>query len=155
MDDYIKSTIEEQEIFVPSDIVDIVAAPFIFEVSYSQNFDKATKTFGPDPVISCPICNKVSFHTMAGTQVYGYTKGEGFLDKAGVRREMNLHTLKTNDPYAYLRPEGDKEEMIKKIEKNGRREMKYKNFSLIKEIDETNAQAVQRAKKERLANKTT
>jgi hypothetical protein len=153
--DYIKndSIPLQEEVFVEPEVDDIGDAPFIWEVSYPMGYDKATKTFADPPVIRCPICDSVSVHTMAGTRIgAAYTRGNGFLDKAGVRREMNLHTLKANDPYAHIRPEGDKEEMIKKIEKTGQRAMMHKSRDE-KEIDFTNSQIVQKRKQERLENK--
>ena len=148
MDDYVKnSKVDEQEIFVDAAAENMLDELFTWEVSHS---------IMENPTINCLLCGEVAHHTMAGVQVMTYTKGNGFLDKAGVRREMDLHTLRTNDPYAHMRPDGDREDLEKRINKRGYDAMNFRarmDSSFIKGIDETNIEAVQRIKRDYLTKK--
>lgn len=142
--DYIEKPVPVFEIFVNANVEDYKNEPFVWEVSHS---------IMEDPVIKCPICAVVSSRTLAGCKISGYIKGNGYLDKAGVRREMNRRTLIEADPYASIRPDGDKEDMLKKIDKTGQSAMKYKvrgDQNFIKPLDMTNIEAVQAEKKERM-----
>lgn len=49
-----------------------------------------------------------------------FVKGYGWLDAKGRQRDMNLHTLMNNDPYAHIRPPGDKEETAAKLRRAGK-----------------------------------
>lgn len=143
--DYIKKDVPILEIFVAAGVDDYKDEPFVWEVSHP---------ISEDPVIKCPICDKKSCKTFVGCKVTGYVKGNGYLDKAGVRREMNRRTLLEADPYASIRPDGDKDEMLKKIAKSGQQAMKYKirgEQDFIKGIDMTNVEAAQAEKKQRMS----
>lgn len=144
INDYIINDVPILEIFIGTDIEDYKSEPFVWEVSHS---------ILEEPVIKCPICSKTSKRTMAGCKVTSYIKGNGYLDKAGVRREMNRRTLLESDPYASIRPDGDKEDMLKKIAKTGQQAMKYKirgEQEFIRGVDTTNIEAAQAEKKQHM-----
>lgn len=68
--------------------------------------------------IKCPACGIDSTRIIGRTTFY--FPGNCFLNKVDCKRQMALHKLENNDPYAHIRPEGDKEELIKKIKRGGK-----------------------------------
>lgn len=76
------------------------------------------------PEVKCPACGGEAKRIIGRTTFF--FPGNCFLNKTDCKRQMMLHKLRTNDPYAHMRPEGDKEELIKKI-KRGDKEPS-KNF---------------------------
>lgn len=72
----------------------------------------------------CPRCNsnktKKIFHNM---EVSGYVRGNGYLDKAGCHRDMNLFKLtekdpdtgESLDPYHHMRQPGETDELKSKL----------------------------------------
>ena len=73
--------------------------------------------------VKCPVCEGKAIKIIS--DVISYFPGNYFLDIAGCKRQMNLHKLKTNDPYGYMRPEGEKDYLIKKLERGDKTEPKY------------------------------
>jgi len=68
----------------------------------------------------CPRCNGNNcVRTFYGSDIIGYVRGNGYLDVVGAKRDMNIHTLTTNDPYASMRQSGEVEDMKHKIRKAG------------------------------------
>lgn len=69
----------------------------------------------------CPRCKgnncSKSFH---GFSVTGYTRGYGWLDKAGVNRDMNLYQLTQNDPYGQHRQPGEADHLASQLRKAGK-----------------------------------
>lgn len=65
--------------------------------------------------VKCPACGD-SAVKIIGRSTF-YFPGNCFLNKKDCKRQMMLHKLKTNDPYGHFRPEGDKEELIKKLKR--------------------------------------
>lgn len=75
--------------------------------------------------ITCPRCNGTNCQkTIYGSNVIGYIKGNGFLDKAGVHRDMNLFHLTEKDPYAQYRVPGEVDDMKAKLKRGGQRKTK-------------------------------
>ena len=70
------------------------------------------------PEIKCPGCNGETSRIIGKTQFY--FPGNCFLNKEDCRKQMMLHKLKNDDPYGHMRPEGDKEELIKKIKRGSK-----------------------------------
>src|SRR6516164_7841937 len=52
--------------------------------------------------MECPRCSGHNAErTMRGVQIAAcYIRGSGYLDRVGCHRDMHLHKLKTDDPYA-------------------------------------------------------
>jgi len=68
----------------------------------------------------CPRCKSTNaVKTVYGCRVSGYTKGYGWLDKAGVKRDMNRHKLANDDPYAQYRVPGEVDHIDNKLKKAG------------------------------------
>lgn len=80
----------------------------------------------------CPRCNsKDCEKTFYG---YGnmvmYTRGNGYLDKAGCQRDMNLYKLTTDDPYAHMRVAGEVDEMKVKFKRAGQHNPNTKHVAV-------------------------
>lgn len=77
----------------------------------------------------CPRCNSTNcskvFHDM---QVHAYTRGYGYLDKAGCHRDMNRFKLKQEDPYKQYREPGEADHIQNKLDKGGKFDPKTKYF---------------------------
>lgn len=102
-------TIEEYEEFV------------LFETSHRM---KAT----PQELLLacvCPRCNSTncvrSFH---GSNIVGYIRGYGMLDKVGAHRDMNLFKLSEDDPYKCMRVDGEVDDLKHRIKKAGKHQSK-------------------------------
>ncbi len=96
---------------------------FVFETAHGMK---------EKPKVPCPKCKslktKIAFLTIAPF----YIKGNGYLDREGVRRDMNLHKLVNDDPYGYMRQRGEKEDLIQKLKRGGKRQKNPKNFIMSK-----------------------
>lgn len=77
----------------------------------------------------CPRCHghncERSYH---GSNVLSYIRGNGWLDHVGVRRDLNMHTLTQDDPYAQYREPGEVEHLKTKIKRAGQHDPKTKHF---------------------------
>lgn len=77
----------------------------------------------------CPRCESTNcqkiFHDM---HVHSYTRGYGFLDKAGCHRDMNRFKLQQEDPYKQYRESGEADHLNSKLEKGGKFDPKTKYF---------------------------
>jgi len=78
----------------------------------------------------CPRCGSRNTHkTVNGIKVSGYVLGNGFLDREGVRRDMQLFHLTQKDsetgspldPYGYLRQPGEADDLATRIKRTGQR----------------------------------
>lgn len=85
-------------------------------------------------VICCPRCkSKNVTKWLSGYDVVGYVSGNGFLDKAGCRREMAVHSLtrkdadtgESLDPYGYMRENGEAEDLAIRIKKSRQPKKQY------------------------------
>jgi len=77
----------------------------------------------------CPRCGKNDVKlSYKHSNVRGYIRGNGYLDKTGVRRDMNLHNLVTHDPYAEHRVDGEVDQLKDKLKKSGQHDPKPKHF---------------------------
>lgn len=77
----------------------------------------------------CPRCSsgkaKPVFH---GYTVTGYVRGDGYKDKKGAHRDMNIYKLTQEDPYAQYRQSGEVDHIKDKLIKEGRHDPKTKYF---------------------------
>jgi len=73
------------------------------------------------PKFKCPECQSEKTQKYLGDwNGTAYIRGYGWRDKAGARRDMNLYTMKKNDPYANHRQSGEATDLIDRLEKGGR-----------------------------------
>jgi DNA-directed RNA polymerase subunit RPC12/RpoP len=97
----------------------------LFETKHGMNPTKKEL----DEAVVCPRCDgrncEQSFH---GSEIHAYTRGYGFLDKAGAHRDMNLYKLQTKDPYAEHRVPGEADDIANKLKKGGKHDPKTKHF---------------------------
>lgn len=99
----------------------------LFETSHSMD---------PTPeelqeAMTCPRCNGTNCErSMKNSNVIGYMRGNGYLDKAGARRDMNLFHLTQDDPYAEYRQPGEVDEMKSKLKRAGQHDPKRKHFQV-------------------------
>jgi len=80
------------------------------------------------PKVKCPKCSSIDTEIIFRTIVQAYIRGYGYCDREGCRRDMNLHTLRNNDPYGYMRQRGEKDDMINNLKKAGKHNPKRKHF---------------------------
>jgi len=70
--------------------------------------------------VVCPRCQSQdcdrSFH---GTNIIGYVRGYGFLDRVGCKRDMNVYKLTQDDPYGVYRQGGEVDHIKNKLQKMG------------------------------------
>lgn len=65
---------------------------------------------------TCPECNGTNIQKILGMEM-SYIRGHGFLDKTGVKRDMDLHTMVTGrDPYKEHRKEGESRDVILRLQ---------------------------------------
>jgi hypothetical protein len=85
--------------------------------------------YNKPPKMDCPKCGSDKhierFFGLQQNEVY--IRGNGWLDVKGRRRDMHLWKLMNDDPYASMRPPGDKEELAAKLRKGGKHNPNGKN----------------------------
>jgi hypothetical protein len=69
----------------------------------------------------CPRCGGYNTEqTMFGVDIaVAYIRGNGYLDQVGRRRDMHLHKLKTEDPYAEHRTPGEVDDLEVRLKRAG------------------------------------
>jgi len=74
------------------------------------------------PEIICPYCSSKAEKTMLGISApVFYFRGEGLVrDKVGAKRDMNLHTLRNNDPYSGIRDPGEADDLADRLQRAGK-----------------------------------
>ena len=77
-----------------------------------------------DKDVQCPVCNIKAIKTIG--KVISYFPGNCYLNKVDCQKKIMLDKLENDDPYGHMRPEGDKEDLIKRI--NRGRKDPSKNF---------------------------
>jgi hypothetical protein len=99
----------------------------LFETSHSI---KATEAEIKE-ALTCPRCDgQDCSKTFIGYDVMGYVRGNGYLDTAGCKRDMNLFHLTQDDPYADYRVPGEVEEMKTQLKKAGQHNPRKKHFDV-------------------------
>lgn len=69
---------------------------------------------------TCPRCDSVDTEkTYFEYKPRGYVLGNGFLDRDGTRRAMNVYKLDQEDPYAHMREPGEVDELKAKFKRAG------------------------------------
>lgn len=66
----------------------------------------------------CPRCDGANCEiTVLGTDIHSYIRGYGWMDKDGIKRDMNRYQLANKDPYAQYRMPGEADDIMKKLER--------------------------------------
>lgn len=71
-----------------------------------------------NPNIKCLGCNGDTKRILG--KMNFYFPGNCYLNKDDCKRQMLMHRLKENDPYAHIRPEGDKEALLDKLKRGNK-----------------------------------
>jgi hypothetical protein len=79
------------------------------------------------PKIKCPVCGAKAVKTFLCTHMpVCYTRGYGYLDKAGCRRDMDLFKLqKGEDPYGHMRQPGEVDHIKDQLRRGKKSKPKY------------------------------
>jgi predicted nucleic acid-binding Zn ribbon protein len=93
---------------------------FCFEVNYPM--DKKPKK------VKCPECNGVNTEQMYLSVPIVYTRGYGWLDVKGRRRDLSLWQLKNDDPYKSMRQPGEASDLADKLRRGGKHNPNPKKF---------------------------
>lgn len=72
------------------------------------------------PKVVCPLCNGKAQITIRGVEQVWYIKGNCYLDKIGAKRDMDLHTMKKEDPFGEHREAGEADHIIDNLERGGK-----------------------------------
>ena len=103
----------------------------MFEVIFETTHSMAPKPAELHEARECPRCNKHNTertylgHTISAV----YIRGNGYLDKPGCHRDMNLHKLEVDDPYKEYREVGEVDDLKIRLKKSGQRKTNTKYFS--------------------------
>lgn len=99
----------------------------LFETSHAMNPTKKELL----EATTCPRCGGTNCQrSMKNSNIISYVKGNGFLDKDGARRDMNLYHLTQDDPYAEYRQPGEVDEMKTKLQRAGKHNPNTKHFTV-------------------------
>ena len=72
------------------------------------------------PEVTCPACKGKARRSIQKVGAV-YIRGNGYLDKQGCLRDMNLYKLQKQDPYGHMREPGEKDHLINKFKKAGKK----------------------------------
>jgi len=111
----------------------------LFETEHSINADAAEVA----EAMICPRCDGTECEkTFYGYNTIGYIRGNGYLDKAGCHRDMNLHRLETEDPYGEMRQPGEVDDLKGRLKRAGQHDPKPKHFVAQVEMEKAVRQSV-------------
>lgn len=97
----------------------------IFETSHAMNPKPAELA----EARICPRCNGSNTEkTMQGVTPICYIRGNGYLDRKGCHRDMNLFKLTTEDPYGEHRQIGEVDDIATKLRRGGQHNPKTQYF---------------------------
>jgi hypothetical protein len=82
-----------------------------------------------DVKVKCPVCNADATKSYADYFFQGYVRGNGYFDRAGCRRDMNLYKLLKDDPYGRYRLPGEAEHLADKLRAAGKHNPKRQYFT--------------------------
>jgi hypothetical protein len=78
---------------------------------------------------TCPRCGGNNCtKSLQNSQVISYIRGNGYLDKAGAKRDMNKFKVQQEDPYAQYRQPGEVDEIVNNLNKAGKHNPNTKHF---------------------------
>lgn len=103
----------------------IYESEVIYETSHSVNPTEEEL----HEACECPRCGShKAARTFHGSKITSFTRGYGFLDKAGCYRDMNRYKLTQDDPYANYRQDGEVDHIKDKLDKGGKHNPKTQYF---------------------------
>jgi DNA-directed RNA polymerase subunit RPC12/RpoP len=106
---------------------EIYESEVLFETSHSMNPTE-------DELYAATECPRCGGHdcrlVIYDCNIHSYIRGYGWLDKAGIKRDMNKHTLLNDDPYGQYRTPGEVEHIKSKLEKSGKHDPKTKYYPI-------------------------
>jgi len=84
-----------------------------------------------DPKIKCPFCGAKATKTfLCANMPEHYIKGNGYFDRAGCRRDMDLFKLqKGEDPYGHMRQPGEVDHLKDTLKRGGKHNPKTLYFT--------------------------
>lgn len=75
-------------------------------------------SWNEQPEIKCPVCGHKAVKSSHGMgNITGYVRGNSYLNRGDIARQMDLHTLETKDPYGHMRQPGEVDELKSKLKK--------------------------------------
>jgi hypothetical protein len=92
----------------------------------------------------CPRCQGSNcIETFYGYNIVGYVRGDGYLDRAGCHRDMNLYHLSDNDPYKDYRQPGEVDELKSQLKRAGQHQPRrvYDSGDMARAVVEATAQS--------------
>lgn len=91
-----------------------------WEIIYETSHPMEPSAEDLKKALVCPRCHGGNaVKTMRGCDIIHYVRGNGYLDKSGCYRDMNLHKLATDDPYADMRQPGEVEDLKVRLKRSG------------------------------------
>jgi hypothetical protein len=78
--------------------------------------------------IRCPVCKSPAAKSFSDYYFQGYVRGNGYFDRSGCQRDMNLYKLMKDDPYAMYRKPGEAEDIANKLRAGGKHNPKRVYF---------------------------
>lgn len=93
---------------------------------------ETTHGMNEKPKVKCPKCGETDTEVAFLTVPISYIRGYGWLDVRGRRRDMNLHKLVNDDPYANMRQPGEADDLATKLRRGGRASGNRKTFAVKK-----------------------
>ena len=91
---------------------------------------KVTHGINDEIEVKCPECASTDTRKIFGIES-SYVRGYGFLDKKGVKNDMDLHLMTTgNDPYKSSRTNSDRKEVVTNLQKKKERNKRPKKIHL-------------------------
>lgn len=74
----------------------------------------------------CNECGSLDTYQLFTSIPVTYIRGNGYLDKPGRQRDMNLHKLVNDDPYVGMREKGEADDLAHRLRAGGKRNKKAK-----------------------------
>lgn len=71
------------------------------------------------PDIICQLCGHKATRIIGKLSEF-YFRGDGYLDKVGARRDMDLYKMNKDDPYGYMREPGEKDDLMDRLRRGGK-----------------------------------
>jgi hypothetical protein len=71
------------------------------------------------PEVKCPLCEG-NAAVVINQAPNWYWRGDCYANKEDCQKQMNIHKLKTNDPYGYMRQPGEVDDMISNIKRGNK-----------------------------------
>jgi len=91
-----------------------------YKCDQCNNIQEEIHKMSESPPIKCVKCGNECHKTFEGVRIITYIRGYGYCDKAGCKRDMDLHKLTCDDPYARYRTSGEKDYIADKLRKGGK-----------------------------------